>query len=170
MRLAINIPMTCPKHHLTLALVFTLLTAAPAAFAGPHKGVTGRMLPAEPVVVSGKLLTYEGQPFGDRQVHFENRVSGDAFLTRTRGDGSFSFPLPPGEYNLRDEQGPIIRSHIQAFGEDINLGTVSEPPQLQYLLQSEGVAPAQIHSPAPVTSNVRPGSRVQHPAGQPAPH
>lgn len=161
--------MTCPKRHLilTLALVFTILTVAPAAIAGPHKGVVGRMLPAEPVVVSGKLMTYQGQPLGDRQVHFENRVSGDAFLTRTRGDGSFSFPLPPGEYNLRDQQGPIIRSHIQAYGEDINLGTVSEPPQIQYLLQREGVAPAQIHSAAPVTSNVRPGTHTAPSGGVP---
>jgi hypothetical protein len=159
--------MTCPKRHLTLALVLTLITVAPAAIAGPHKGVVGRMLPAEPVVISGKLLTYEGQPFGNRQVHFENRVSGDAFLTRTRGDGSFSFPLPPGEYNLRDEQGPIIRSHILAYGEDINLGTVAEPPQIQYLLQREGVAPAQVHSPAPVTSNVHPGTRIPPSGGIP---
>jgi hypothetical protein len=162
--------MTCPKRHLTLALVFTIFTVAPAAIAGPHKGVVGRMQAAEPVAVSGKLLTYEGQPFGGRQVHFENRVSGDVFLTRTRSDGSFSFELPPGEYNLRDEQGPIIRGHIQAYSDDINLGTVSEPPQIQYLLERERVAPAQLHSPAPVTSNVRPGTGVQHPGGQPAPH
>ena len=63
--------MTCPQRYLTLALVLTTL-AAPAAFAGPHKGVVGRLTPAEPVVVSGKLLTYEGQPFGNRQVHFRN--------------------------------------------------------------------------------------------------
>lgn len=118
------------------------------------------MLRATPVTVSGKLLTYEGQPAAERQIHFENAVSGDAYLTKTGKDGSFSIALPAASYNLREEHGPIVAGDIQAWSGAVNLGTVSEPGTLEHLLQGEGVAPALIHSPAPITSNVRPGSPV----------
>ena len=91
------------------------MVAAPvAAIAGPHKGVVGPLQPATSVVVSGKLLTYEGQPAANQPIHFENLVSGDLFLAQTGQDGSFSFPLPPGEYDLRVEQGPIVVNFIDA--------------------------------------------------------
>jgi hypothetical protein len=88
-------------------------------------------------------------------------VTGDAFSTSTGKDGSFSIAVPPAAYNLREEHGPIVAGNIQAWGDAVNLGTVSEPGALQHLLQREGIAPAQIHSPAPITSNVRPGGRIE---------
>ena len=133
------------------------MVAAPvAAIAGPHKGVVGPLQPATSVVVSGKLLTYEGQPAANQPIHFENLVSGDLFLAQTGQDGSFSFPLPPGEYDLRVEQGPIVVNFIDADTEEeaVTVGTVSEPPKIQYWLQAEGLAAALIWSPAPITSNV----------------
>jgi hypothetical protein len=167
--------MTCQKLlRLTLVFALAIITLPAAALAGPHKGVVGPMQPAVPVEVSGKLLTHEGQPAANRQIHFENRVSGDVFLTKTGPDGSFSFALPPGEYNLREEHGPIIAGYIQTYNTDaINLGTVSEPGQLQHFLESERIAPALIHSPAPITSNVRQGSRIEGAStipNQAAPH
>lgn len=159
--LAINIPMTFPKRLVMLAPLVAIFTLPARGFAGPHKGVVGKMISATPVVISGKLLTYEGQPAADRQIHFENAVSGDAYLTSTGKDGSFSITLPPASYNLREEHGPIVAADIQAFGDAISLGTVSEPGQIEHLLQGEGVAPALIHSPAPITSNVRPGSPIE---------
>lgn len=125
-----------------------------AANAGMYTGVAGKLLPATPVVISGKLLTYEGQPAANQGIHFENVVSGDLFPTKTRQDGSFSLPVPPGGYALRVAQGPIVVSMIDAQGEAVTLGTVSEPPKIQYWLQAEGLAAGLIQSPAPITSNV----------------
>jgi len=159
--LAINIPMTSPKRLVPFALLFAIVASPVSALAGPHKGVVGRMQPATAVEVSGKLLTYEGQPAADREIHFENTVSGDAYLTRTGQDGSFSITLPPAAYNLREEHGPIVVGNIQAWSGAVNLGTVSEPGTLQHWLQSEKVAPALIHSPAPITAHPRPGAPIE---------
>ncbi len=153
--------MTLPKRLVLFAPLFTILAWPAIGLAGPHKGVVGKMLPATPVEISGKLLTYEGQPAADRQVHFENTVSGDTYLTRTGKDGSFSIALPPASYNLREEHGPIVAGNVQAWSGAVNLGTVSEPGTLEHLLQGEGVAPALIHSPAPITSNPRPGAPIE---------
>ena len=87
------------------------------------------------------------------------------FLARTGADGSFAFALPPGGYNLRDEQGPIIVDFIDAQGEDVTLGAFSEPAQFQYWLQAEGLAAALIQSPAPITSNVQ-ANNPYFPTGQ----
>jgi hypothetical protein len=148
--------MICPKRLLILALLSSLVAAPVAAIAGPHKGVVGPLQPAFPVVVSGKLLTYEGQPAANQPIHFENVVSGDLFLAKTGPDGAFSFPLPPGGYDLRVEQGPIVVGliDVQEDAEAITVGTVSEPPKIQYWLQAQGLAAALIWSPAPITSNV----------------
>src|SRR5579871_1428757 len=148
--------MNAPNRLVPLAVLVALLAAPAISPAGPHKGVVGTMLPASPVVIDGKLLTYQGQPAADRQIHFENIVSGDAFLTRTGKDGGFNIALPPAVYNLREEHGPIIVRDIQALSGELNLGTVSEPGGWQRWLEGEGLAPALIHSPAPITSNVRP--------------
>ena len=161
--------MTLPKRLVLLALPFAILAVPARGLAGPHKGVVGRLLPAPPVQISGKLLTYEGQPAADRQIHFENTVSADAYLTSTGKDGSFSIAVPPAAYNLREEHGPIVAGNVAAWGDPVNLGTVSEPGGLQHFLQSEGLAPAQIHSPAPVTSDVRPGGRIE-PANRLSPY
>jgi len=147
--LAINIRMILAKRLVLLAPWCAILAVAGSALAGPHKGVVG------------KLLTNEGEPAADRQVHFENTVSGDAYLTRTGADGSFSIALPPAAYNLREEHGPVVVRDIQAWNNTVSLGTVSEPGGWEHFLQGEGVAPALIHSPAPTTSNVRSGGPIQ---------
>ena len=164
--------MTLPKRLSLLAALLATLAVAGPGLAGPHKGVVGKMLPATPVAISGKLLTDEGQPAGDRQIHFENAVTGDAYLTRTGKDGSFSIAVPPASYNLREESGPIVAGDIQAWTGAVNLGTVSEPSTLEKFLEGEGVAPALIHNPAPITSNVRPGNPIVpgSPIPSPDPH
>lgn len=166
--LAINSRMTFPKCLVLFAPWCAILAVAAAAFAGPRKGVVGNLLPATPVVISGKLLTNEGAPAANRQIHFENSVSGDSYLTWTGNDGSFSIALPPASYNLREEHGPIVVGDIQAWNNAVSLGTVSEPGFWEHLLQGQQTAPALIHSPAPITSNVRPGGPIQ-PANRVAP-
>ncbi|HEY2106686.1 MAG TPA: carboxypeptidase-like regulatory domain-containing protein [Candidatus Binataceae bacterium] len=161
--------MTLPKRLVLLAPLFAILVHPIPGLAGPHKGVVGKMQGAPPVVISGKVLTHEGQPVADREIHLENTVTGDAFLTSTGKDGSFSIAVPPAYYNLREEHGPIVAGYIWAQGDAINMGTVSEPGGLQYLLQLQRIAPAQIHSPAPITSNVRPGSPIT-PTDRVSPH
>ena len=156
------------KRFLILALAFASIAIPISAIAGPHKGVVGLFVEVRTPVASGRLLTHQGQPAAGQQIHFENRVSGDVFLTKTRGDGSFSLALAPGAYDLRDEDGPIIVRYINVRDRDINLGTVSEPGLLAHLLESEIIAPALIQSPASVTSNVVPGNPVVEPANKTA--
>lgn len=152
--------MTLPKRLVLLAPLLAILAHPAPGLAGPHKGVVGKMQSAPPVVISGKVLTSEGAPAADRQIHLENTVTRDVYLTSTAQDGSFSISVPPAAYNLREEHGPIVASNIQAWSGAINLGTVSEPGALWQILQAERLAPAQIHSPAPITANVRPGGPI----------
>jgi hypothetical protein len=153
--------MMVAKRLMLFLLLGTILGAAPAVFAGPHKGVPGRLLPATPVVISGKLVTADGQPATGREIHFENTVSSDVYLTHTGKDGGFSFALPPAAYNLREEHGPIVARNIQAWGDAVNLGTVAEPTGWERFLQFQSVAPALLQSPAPITSNVGPGQPIE---------
>ena len=53
------------------------------------------------------------KPLSDHQLHFENRISGDMYLTRTGDDGSFASDLPPGIYDLRAERGLVVRPGIR---------------------------------------------------------
>ncbi len=154
------------RSLLVLAVAFASIAIPIGAIAGPHKGVAGLFVEVRTPVACGRLLTHQGQPAAGQQIHFENRVSGDVFLTKTRGDGSFSLALAPGAYHLRDEDGPIIVRYINVRDQDINLGTVSEPGLLAHLLESEIIAPALIQSPASITSNVVPGNQVAEPANE----
>ena len=134
----INIPMTCQKRLLILVFLSWIIAVPVAAIAGPHKGVVGPMEPATPVIVSGKLLTYEGQPAASQRIHFENAVSGDLFLAKTGPDGSFAFALPPGGYELRVEQGPIVVDFIDAQGEAVYAGHGVRTPKDPILAASRG--------------------------------
>jgi hypothetical protein len=151
------------KRSVILALAFASITTSINAMAGPRQGVAGLFVEVRTSVARGRLLTHHGQPLASRQIHFENRVTGDSFLTKTRCDGSFSLALAPGAYDLRHENGPIIGPYIDIRDQDINLGTVSEPGSLAHLLESEIIAPALIQSPASITSNVVPGNQVAEP-------
>jgi len=156
------------KRFLALALTLASIAVSLNTMAGPRRGVAGHFMEVRMPAARGKLLTHQGQPAAGRQIHFENLVSGDVFLTKARGDGSFSLALAPGAYDLRDEDGPIIVRYIDVRDQDINLGTVSEPGPLAQLLESERIAPALIQSPASVTSNVVPGNQVVEPADKTA--
>ncbi|GEM_PF-6418518 len=159
--LAINIPMTRTKILLLLAFWLAALAVAPRAAAGPRTGVAGKMVETASVIVSGRLLSPEGQPLAGRAIHFENIVTGDTYLTTTGSDGAFTVALPPATYNMREEPGPVVMRNVQALTNPIDLGAVREPSSWWDFLEGEKVAPAQIHSPAPVTSSVRAGGPIQ---------
>ncbi len=162
--------MTHLKRLVILAVALASIAIPISTIAGPHTGVVGLFVEVRTSVASGRLLNHEGQPAAGRQIHFENRVGGDVFLTKTGPDGGFSLALAPGAYDLRDEDGPTIVRYIDVRDQDINLGAVSEPGPLAHVLESEVIAPAVIQSPASVTSNVVPGNlvaeRVNKMAGQ----
>jgi hypothetical protein len=159
--LAINIAMTPANRLVLIAPLLAILALAGDLFAGPRTGVAGKMVPAGSVEVTGKLLTHTGQPVANRSIHFENVVSGDTYLTHTGADGSFAAALPPAVYNLREEPGPIVMRNLQALTTPINLGAIAEPGSWWDILEGEKVAPGLVHSPASVTSSVRPGGPIQ---------
>ncbi|HKV54209.1 MAG TPA: hypothetical protein VJN94_06150 [Candidatus Binataceae bacterium] len=113
--------------------------------------------PALAARVSGVLTGYEtSTPLVSRDLHFENNVTGDVFLSPTHNDGSFAASLPPGDYSLRSETGAIlVRSIPVERGRDqIGLGTVSElaPYAPQRLWQYQAIATSLLTSPAPSTA------------------
>jgi len=141
-------------------------TAAVVLLAATWCGVAGAAM------VSGVLTEYEGPPAKDRQVHFENRLSGDMFLVATGDDGAFAADLPPGAYDLRGERGLVIKGRIVVDREAVNLGTVRHPPPLDVrkAFQREGIAETIVQSAAPATANVGPGAqRVKADAASAAP-
>ena len=111
---------------------------------------------AHAVVVGGSLTTRDGNPAPDRQIHFENRVTGDIFLVRTGSDGRFSADLPPGHYDLREERGPIIRGAIGVGASEQDLGKVAEQDSGFWcrLFEAEVLGPAIVKTPAPSTANL----------------
>ncbi len=122
---------------------------------------------AEAATVSGIYTTPHGKPLADRQLHFQNRISGDMYLTRTGADGSFASDLPPGTYDLRAERGLVVRPgiRVEVTGLDLNVGRVSEgaPLDVRRPFQRQGIGPALVDTAAPATAH------VEHPASAPAP-
>src|SRR5215471_15858336 len=105
--------------------------------------------------VRGVLTGYENTtPLASRDLHFQNIVTGDAYLSPTHSDGSFRASLPPGRYRLRTETGAILVDSIMVGRADIDLGRVSElaPLALQRLWQAQAIAPTLLTSPAPSTA------------------
>ena len=97
---------------------------------------------AEAAVVSGIYTSPAGKPLPDHQLHFENRISGDMYLTRTGDDGSFASDLPPGTYDLRAERGLVVRPGIRVDGpEALNVGRVSDgaPFDVRRPFEREGI-------------------------------
>lgn len=125
---------------LTMAFVALLLTAAYAA------GAT----------VTGKFVTRDGQPIANRQLHFENVLSGDIFIVHTGKDGIFSANLPPGTYDLRAEHGVVLKSPILIGNADESLGSIEAkaPADFMRLFERETLVPPMIESAAPSTANV----------------
>ena len=138
-------------------------------------GVAAHMAAA--AIVSGTMSYRNGSPADKRQLHYENRVTGDMYVAPTTGDGTFSADLPPGLYDLRAERGVILKNKIRVDAEDMNVGHVVEPAPLDVHrpFQHEGVAEAILVSPAPSTANLtgrplqsmRYGHEVMAPYGAP---
>jgi hypothetical protein len=124
-----------------LALAFALAATSP--------------LYAASALVSGHFTYRDGAPAGNRQLHFENRVSADMFIAATTADGAFSADLPPGVYDLRAERGVVLKPDIIVAGSDIDVGRIVEPAPLDYHrpFQHEGIAEAIVTSAAPATAN-----------------
>ncbi len=92
--------------------------------------------------VSGTMSYRNGSAAAKRQLHYENRTTGDIYVAPTNPDGSFTADLPPGLYDLRAERGVILAYKIRVDKEDVNVGHVVEPAPLDVLrpFQHEGVA------------------------------
>jgi len=107
--------------------------------------------------VSGTLTGYENStPQKGVSLHFENRVTRDAYMTLTADDGSFGADLPPGLYRLRGEHGAVLTGPIAVGTADATLGSVSDlaPYSLARLCGLQYLAPAILTSPAPATANI----------------
>ena len=107
--------------------------------------------------VSGTFVYWEGKPMDNRQLHFQNRASGDMFVAPTDSHGDFAAYLPPGLYDLRAERGVILKEKILVGNDDFNIGRVVEPAPTdpRRLLDRQGVAEAIVQSPAPATANMK---------------
>jgi hypothetical protein len=134
---------------------------------------------ANAAVVSGVYTSPGGTPLGDHQLHFENRISGDMYLTRTGGDGSFASDLPPGIYDLRAERGLIVKSGIRVGGPDLSVGRVTDgaPFDVRRPFERQGIGPAIVDTEAPATAHLetspsgsgassQPGASSGGPTGQ----
>jgi hypothetical protein len=105
--------------------------------------------------VSGILTGYENStPLASRDLHFQNVVTGDIYLSPTHSDGSFGATLPPGTYRLRTETGAVLVNSIMVGRTAIDIGRVSElaPLAPQRLWQSQSIAPSRLDAPAPSTA------------------
>ncbi len=107
-------------------------------------------------MVSGQFSYQNGSPAKRRQLHFEDRASGDMYIAPTQQDGNFSADLPPGQYDLRAERGVVLKAKITVDRSDVNVGHVLEPAPLDFHrpFQHEGVGEAIVQNPAPATANL----------------
>jgi hypothetical protein len=108
--------------------------------------------------VSGNFVYQGGTPADNRQLHFQNRASGDMFVAATDSRGDFAAHLPPGVYDLRAERGVILKAKILVVGnDDFNIGRVTEPAPLDVRrpFERQGVAEEIVQSPAPTTANMK---------------
>lgn len=126
---------------------------------------------ADAAMVSGVYTSRSGKPIADHQLHFENRVSGDMFLTRTGSDGSFSSDLPPGIYDLRAERGLVVKSGIRVEGADLGVGHVTDgaPLDVRRPFEREGVVASLVDTEAPATAHVDKRATASSPSSAPSP-
>lgn len=114
------------------------------------------------------VLTAHGSstPLASRDLHFQNVITGDVYLSPTHSDGSFRAILPPGKYRLRTETGAVLMRSIVVDQADINLGHINElaPLTPERLWQSESIAPSRLASPAPSTAYVKTSDTTPLPA------
>jgi hypothetical protein len=129
------------------ALAIALATAL-SVFAAPRN--------AGAVIVTGNFVYQNSKPAEHRQLHFENRATGDMFIAPTGDSGDFSVDLPPGLYDLRAERGVILKYRVNVEQEPVNIGRVVEPVPLDVhrIFQHESVGEEIVNSPAPSTANL----------------
>lgn len=118
--------------------------------------LAGFAAPGYCTIVNGTVITYQGQPAAGRQVHFQNTISNDIYLTKTGPDGSFRLSLPPGNWILREEHGALIGKSFTVGTTETELGPmgIQAPLHPPKLFQMQGMGEAIIKSPAPSTANV----------------
>lgn len=135
-----------PVRSLSLALAIAIGCSV-VSISTPRAGAA---------LVSGSFAYRNGSPGKDRQLHLENRATGDMYVAACNGDGSFSTDVPPGLYDLRAERGVILKYRIHVDQEPINIGRVVEPVPLDVhrVFQRESIAEAVVKSPAPSTANL----------------
>ena len=128
---------------------------------------------ADAAMVSGTYTSPAGRPLPDHQLHFENRISGDMYLTRTGSDGSFSSDLPPGTYDLRAERGLVVRPgiRVEESSTALNVGRVSEgaPYDVRRPFEREGIGPSILNMEAPATAHLEKQAAAPAPSGVPSP-
>ena len=106
--------------------------------------------------VGGTLLNGAGTPIASRDLHFQNCVTYDIYLSPTHEDGSFAQQLPPGCYQLRNETGAILIHQIYVSKYDVNIGQVKEGETtwIKDIFERQTVFPTLLTSPAPSTAYV----------------
>jgi len=112
---------------------------------------------ADAARVTGVYAGPHDKPLADHQLHFENIVSGDIFITHTGSDGSFSADLPPGTYDLRAEHGLIIKSKIVVQDSEVSVGHVGSTTPIEMIrrpFESQSIAPVIVDTSAPSTAHV----------------
>jgi hypothetical protein len=117
--------------------------------------------------VSGVLTGYnDPTPLASRDLHFQNVITGDVYLSPTHSDGSFRASVPAGKYRLRTETGAVLVKSIIVDRADIDLGRINEVAPLApwRLWQSESIAPSRLASPAPSTAYVKTSDTTSLPA------
>jgi hypothetical protein len=122
---------------------------------------------AQAARVSGVLISYENStPLVSRDLHFQDILTGDAYLSPTHSDGSFGTILPPGTYRLQTETGATLVSSIVVGRTNIDLGRVNElaPLAPQRLWQAQAIAPTLLTSPAPSTAYLMTSDKTPLPA------
>jgi hypothetical protein len=136
-----------PRHRGAVAIVALLAVAL--LLCGATRGDAAR--------VSGTLVGYESEtPQTARDLHFQDAITHDIFLSPTHTDGSFGTDLPPGLYDLRAERGVMLMRGIAVGDADVELGRVNEaaPYTPARLFQLQNLAPTLLTSPAPATAYV----------------
>jgi hypothetical protein len=144
------------KHRPHLKLSSTVARASIAIALGTLVLVFARPRAAAAVVVSGSFVYQNSKPAEHRQIHFENRATGDMFIAPTDDSGNFTVDLPPGLYDLRAERGVILKYRVNVENEPLNIGRVIEPVPLDVhrIFQHESVGEDIVKSPAPSTANL----------------
>jgi hypothetical protein len=133
-------PVRSGFRTLLLGLGF-LIAAAPAALA---------------MRVGGTLVNDSGAPIASRDLHFQNCVTRDIYLSPTHENGSFAQQLPPGCYQLRNETGAVLIRAIYVSKYDVNIGQVKEGARAWFkdLFERQTIFPTLLTSPAPSTAYV----------------